>query len=290
MLFNIYRKLRHSIVAFPPLFAPNRDSTHNFPPILGTGFVVHVDGLIATNNHVIEALGQLPRPHNFDGIPAAVIFFILTEKGMVQIDFRVEGIFKMTSFTPGPTYYGRGIPDLAFAHIKARDLLPVKLCSLETYYEEGLPVATAGFPMGTDQLMAPGWLNQLSPTVQAGIISAVHPFPCTSPHGFSIDVMTQGGASGSPVFGQETGEVVGVLYAGLNESCFDTGQRIHFHPTSFSWVIPSHFIANSLSHIFQQQIFQDIRQDAPSIRKIFAERKAINPLTGGAGETPVLPW
>ena len=69
--------------------------------------------------------------------------------------------------------------------------------------------------------------------------------------------MVQGGASGSPVFLNETGRVIGILYAGLT----DTGVAFRnpsadgkaaaepiFYtvPTNISYVVPSHYIRTAL--------------------------------------------
>ena len=46
-----YRSMKSSIVAFVAKYVPvsDQDGPPPFPPIIGTGFVVHEDGLIATN-------------------------------------------------------------------------------------------------------------------------------------------------------------------------------------------------------------------------------------------------
>jgi hypothetical protein len=62
MLIETYRQMRHSLVAFVPRFSPDAAATRRFPQILGTGFVVHEDGLIATSQHVIDLICRLPRP------------------------------------------------------------------------------------------------------------------------------------------------------------------------------------------------------------------------------------
>jgi S1-C subfamily serine protease len=289
MLVETYRQLRHSIVAFVPRFAPNKDEAAQFPPIIGTGFVVHESGLIATNDHVIEAITALPGPKG-QGSPGAVLFLILTEAGMVELPFKIAGIYKLADFKTGRFYYGPEKPDIGFVQIEISGLLPVTLASIDKRYEEGEAIATAGFPMGTDQLRAPGWLHQLSPTIQTGIISAVHPFPSTTPHGFTLNVMTQGGASGSPVFNQETGDVLGVLYAGVNECMFDTGQSIHRHPTNYSWAVPSHFLVSSLNLIVQREEFQSAKLRCKPLKSVFEEREAINPFTGERQRAPKIPW
>jgi len=144
--------------------------------------------------------------------------------------------------------------------------------------------------MGTDQLKAPGWLHQLSPTLQTGIVSAVHPFPCTTPHGFTINVMAQGGASGSPVFNQNSGEVLGTVHAGIEESHFDTGQSIYQYPTNYTWVVPSHFLVNSLKSVLATSEFKQAKTLCKPITMIIQETEAINPFTGKRQEAPKLPW
>src|SRR5260370_8790405 len=90
-------------------------------------------------------------------------------------------------------------------------------------------------------LTAPGWIHQVTPTLQRGIISAVLPFTCTTPHAYAINVMVQGGASGSPVFLSESGEVIGVLYAGLNDPRVTLlTPDLYTVPTNIRYVVPSH--------------------------------------------------
>jgi hypothetical protein len=79
-------------------------------------------------------------------------------------------------------------------------------------------VAFAGFPFGSDGLVLriddqPPVVVQGTPFLRHGIISSVHPFPCPQPHGFSIDAMSHGGASGSPIFRRNDPAVLGMLYA-----------------------------------------------------------------------------
>jgi hypothetical protein len=128
MLVEVYKRLRHSIVAFVPRFASDANEARRFPPILGTGFVIHEGGIIATNDHVIRAIGALPRPDTFQGIPASVLMLILTEGGMAEMQFEIDAIAVLSAFKPGgPAYYGPKVPDLGFVHIKVRGLLPVTL-------------------------------------------------------------------------------------------------------------------------------------------------------------------
>lgn len=174
---------------------------------------------------------------------------------MLNIPLEVIGAFKIGKYKPGQTYYGPKIPDIGFLHVKAKGLPALKINDNRKILCEGLEIATAGFPMGTDALRAPGWLHQITPTLQKGIVSAVLPFRCASAHGFSINIMTQGGASGSPVFLPETGEVIGVLYGGLNDYSLTKNKDIYAMPTNISYVVPSHFISKSLALIIEDPRF-----------------------------------
>ena len=59
-LADTYEKIKPSIVAFTEKFSIFTDAelhdkrNVSFPPILGTGFVVDENGVIATNNHIYE--------------------------------------------------------------------------------------------------------------------------------------------------------------------------------------------------------------------------------------------
>jgi hypothetical protein len=80
----------------------------------------------------------------------------------------------------------------------------------------GMPIATAGFALGHHALTGYGKVLQLTPMLRHGIVSSLYPFPCPSPHGFTVDIMTQGGESGSPIFMPDSPVVVGLLYSGFD--------------------------------------------------------------------------
>lgn len=250
-----------------------------FPPIIGTGFVVRENGLIITNDHVVRCFPKLFRPPDVkDEWLVTAYMFKLSDKGMMQIPLEVLGVFRVEKFEPGNAYYGPPKPDIAFVKVKLKGLPALSVeSSLEI--KEGMEVGTAGFPMGTDALVAPGWLHQITPTLQRGIVSAVLPFACEAPHGFSINVMTQGGASGSPVFLSDTGKIVGVLYAGLND-IQETFQKDKYRTsTNISYVVPAHYITASLKVVEQKPDFV-LPADTQSLTEIIAVAGS-RELTGG---------
>ncbi len=253
---EIYKSLRPSIVAFVSKFSPVNDESDRPPPfpfIVGTGFVVHEDGLIATNAHVARAFPKVFKPDDLpaDNWPVRAVLFHVIEAGQVEVSLEIQGAVMIEGFKPGKVYYGpKEGPDLALLQVNVKGLPTLKL-DTETHIEEGIDVLTAGYPMGTDAFTAPGWLHQITPTLQKGIVSAVLPYPCAAkPHAFSIDVMTQGGASGSPVVSCDTGGVIGVLYAGLNSLAPTADPKNAYRvPTSISYVVPSHYLAHAIDAV-----------------------------------------
>ena len=202
------------------------------PPIFGTGAFIG-DGLVATNKHVVAMFSKLWKPQNKhpEGWPVLCYYFHeVPGEGMMEIPIEVMGVFVPQKLKVKGYYYGPEIPDIAFVKVKVRGIPSLKVNSSGNDLTEGKEIATAGFPMGTEALMAPGYLHQFTPILQRGIISAVLPFRCSTPHAVMINVMCQGGASGSPVFFPGSPELVGVLYGSLVDRA--SGQTM---PTNFSY-------------------------------------------------------
>jgi S1-C subfamily serine protease len=210
---KIYPKLKPAIIA-----VVSRLSRHNdMPDIIGTGFIAKSDGVIITNDHVIKAIKKLPRLKNKpDDWPAMVMVFQFIEgKGMATSAFDVKGVGTLGRVAPIEGYhYGPDIPDLGFIKINVKNL-PTLSIAKQLDLEEGDEVVFSGFPLGSTTLRAPGYIHQISPTLQSGMISAVLPFPCDNPHGILIDALSQHGSSGSPIINPNNGEVIGVLYGGI---------------------------------------------------------------------------
>lgn len=281
-----YKLVKSSVVAFVAKYVPVYDEKTGpppFPPILGTGFVIREDGVIATNAHVVRAFKriQIPPDAPKDEWPVRALMFKQIDQGMVEIPLEILGVAMIGEFSTGPAYYGpKKGPDLAFVHVKARGLPPVQIDS-RSVIDEGTEIATAGFPMGTDALVAPGWIHQLTPTLQRGIVSAVLPFPCPTPHAYSVNIMAQGGASGSPVFLCDTGAVVGVLYAGLNDYALTLKNKdVHRVPTNISYVVPSHYLTNSLGGFLKMEDMR-LPPDAKTIDEMLKNAEFRNILEKG---------
>jgi hypothetical protein len=96
-----------------------------------------------------------------------------------------------------------------------------RLSILESVEELGLgePVGVVGFPFGTDlhvdKRKDAKKLVRMGPLLQHGFISGFQPWQKSiGIKEILLDVRAIGGMSGSPVFRQKTGQVIGVLWGG----------------------------------------------------------------------------
>jgi hypothetical protein len=236
-----YKQIKSSIVAIAS--ARIKKGAH-FPHIIGTGFFIHEDGVIVTNKHVIDQIRSLQtEPEQLVSDLIKVLYF---EKTPTSMRVAVLGVFSVAEITrtlpEGSVHYGPDSPDIGL--IVLRD---VSHCPAVKFYEgeveEGASLAVAGFPMGERALSAPGWLHQIGPTLQTGTVASLLPFACEKPHGYLIDVVIQGGSSGSPLFVPNTGEVVGIMYGGLVDYYESQSAGTFYQvPTSLSLAVPARYL------------------------------------------------
>ncbi len=265
-LSETYARIRPGIVAFAPKY-PERIKPGSMPYefVFGTGFIVG-DSLIATNAHVIDVFEQLKLPDGSSNVVA--ILFIQLPQGMATPAATVLGFTKITTVISPVYHYGPPNADLALVVVGCRGMSRFAMQLHADNVEEGTDIATAGFPMGPELLHLEGRLDHLAPTLQRGIVSAVLPFPGSKPHGYLANIMVQGGASGSPVFLPENGEVIGAIYASrLDRMRVDLPfpKPIHFQvPVNFSHVVPSYFLEKLISEA-GSHLTKGVPADAPNI-------------------------
>lgn len=247
-LTETFKHIQNGIVALGSRLVPTTgDQQPLFPTIIGTGFVVDERGLVVTNKHVAETLMRLPA-HPVTGQPSAfaLVWLPVHNEGdqhtLPTLLVGLRAFFLPESMTVNGPYFGEAIPDVAFVQLNVRELNVLRLATQPNSLEVGMSIATAGFPSGADVLTVYGRLTQVSPMLRAGVVSSVIPFQCPLPHGFTIDAMVQGGASGSPVFRHDSPEVIGIVHAYARSSINTT------------LCIPSTLIAAALQCICQDGI------------------------------------
>jgi hypothetical protein len=86
-------------------------------------------------------------------------------------------------------------------------------------------------------------------------VSSVYPFPTAQPHGLTIDIMQQGGSSGSPFFRIADGSVIGMMSSGVIERKMAQSEQaslVYTVDTNISIAEPSGIIKTALDEIRKQ--------------------------------------
>ena len=254
-LSRVYQAIKPSIAAIIVRESPSTRTDADpgdFPQILATAFVVREDGLLLTNKHVGDALSDMAKV----GKKSNAVFFYPYGADLIGIPVPIIGQARLrVSAATQLSRYQKEPLDLSLIRVKQRGLAPLELQDDGSTISEGMIVATAGYPLGNQ-------LSQINrcvgPVVQQGIVSQVFPYFGSSPHGFCINVMSFGGASGSPVFDTANGKVFAVLYGGLKM------------PANFTFCVPVTPIAETinkdLSNIGLKPFEDDVPHFADTIR------------------------
>jgi len=153
---------------------------------------------------------------------------------MASVD--VNAWWELSAFSAPQYWYGETVPDFASVQLNVKDVPSVKLATAPGSLRIGMSVATAGFSLGESVLLPYKKVMQLTPLLLRGIISGPFPFPCPQPQGFTLDIMMQGGASGSPIFLEGDPLVVDMVSSGLRN-------------TNINVALPSALIAGALESL-----------------------------------------
>jgi S1-C subfamily serine protease len=225
-----------------------------FPEIFGTGFLINDSGLVATNRHVVEVFDQIgghPQTGEFAG--AALLFLVEADKhGCQMLNIGVKSWGAINSFSSSTEWYGQTVPDIGFVQLEVRETLFLELADEDFYLRAGMEIATIGYPLGTVPLTLHGKISQVGPFIRRGIVSSVYPFTTPRPHGFTIDIMQQGGSSGSPIFAADNPKVVGMMWGGVNEPRLaqsESASLMYTLNTNISLAEPAHIIRAALETV-----------------------------------------
>jgi S1-C subfamily serine protease len=237
-LTEVIRKITPAVVAFGSRLVQSDTSVApGFPTIVGTGFIVDERGIVVTNQHVIDAVGKIPKPARFVMLfPEPVSRGVQTQFGVILRS--ILAINSIESFESSGPYFGQAKPDFGFVQIDVQGLPVVEICGEPNSIEVGLDIATLGFPMGEESLTPYDQTkpSQISAFARRGIVSSVLPCACADPHGFSIDVLSEEGASGSPIFRTDDPRAIGILHAGFDGAPITYGVPGHFLKTALDMI------------------------------------------------------
>ena len=223
-LVNTFTDISLSIVAIIDRFVYSPDqSTPVFPQVIGTGFFVDSGGIVATNRHIVQALKAM-RKHPTTGRRSGAVFAFgrtkAVEGGSIlpTVIIPIANYTMLDSFTASKRaeWFGTAVPDVGFLQVEARETPALALAVDPSAIRPGVEIATAGFPMGERLIVGEDKVQQVSCTLRHGVIASVFPYEVEHPHGFTIDIMTQGGESGSPVFKTDEAVALGMIAAGID--------------------------------------------------------------------------
>ncbi len=222
------------------------------PKIIGSGFVVDARGIVATAGHVARSLYELPRDPQTNRPTAFAMTYgppetiSPTRQEAVAAIVGISRIALLADFETGREYYGELVPDIAFVQLHVRDVPTLNVDETPGVLRPGEDVAYCGYPLGAGGLAPTAedgsrTLLQSMPFVRRGIISSVHPFPGPSPDGFTIDAMSQGGASGAPIFLATRPAVVGMLVSAVEG-------------TNLTFALPGWLIRETLQQCIEKRV------------------------------------
>jgi S1-C subfamily serine protease len=199
-----------------------------FPDICGTGFQIDSDGVVVTNRHVVDAIESFGVNPKAGGHAAgAVLLFVEKHKGCQLLNVDIARTAFVETFSSSEEWYGQPVPDIGFVQLKLRETPLLELATEDFAIRPGMQISTIGYPMGTFPLTLHGKVSQVSPFIRHGIVSSVYPFPTANPHGFTIDIMQQGGSSGSPIFGPDNKRVIGMMWGGVPATNISLAESAH---------------------------------------------------------------
>ena len=213
-------------------------------------------GVVMTNRHIAEDLQALP-----NNTATAIVFSQVEigdgERGQPVLFRPVTSYNILESFWAEGQFYGEEVPDIALLAIDLQGVRALEFLSDPNTIEIGKQLGTAGFAMGETTLVRETKVVQLTPFLRRGIVSSVYPFPGPNPHGFTMDIVTQGGESGSPVFLPNSEKVIGMVHAGYED-------------TNITIAIPAHILEGAMAAALDGE---DLRLDqVPTLQQMIEEQ------------------
>ncbi len=213
--------IKKSVVAVGT-FMPKRSPRGVF---LGTGFAVANGSLIVTNAHVI------PDKVNQKSIETIAVF--IRDNGRVKmLKSKVVAVDK--------------VHDIAVLKLKSAKLPALSLSNKQV--KEGVSIAFTGFPIGMVLGLHPvthrGIVSAISPIVlpvlRAGQLNAKMMRRLKNPFSvYQLDATAYPGNSGSPVYDQNSGQVIGIINKVFVK---ESKENILSKPSGITYAIPIRYL------------------------------------------------
>jgi Trypsin-like peptidase domain len=161
-LVKTYQAVAPSVVAFISKFGKSQPGlTPLAPAIFGTGFLVHEDGIVATNRHVAEVFETIPKnPLTGANAYAALLGDYegtAEQERDADLSFRMMVVDVFGYSTIGGNsqqagWYGEPNPDIAFVQLEMKQTPFLKLANSDFYIQPGTAIRNRGFPDGKPSL------------------------------------------------------------------------------------------------------------------------------------------
>ena len=174
--------------------------------IEGTGFLVAPDTVLTCEN-VVASLLQIKQKRGPRLFECGVQFVFPTADG---------GADMKTVFRAFTIAHRDERIDIALLKIDGDPIAvaPVTIVPEDYVPSVGEGVGLCGYAHGSVLLRRGKYTYRFGPVVQTGVVAALSPFDAAQPEAAILDLVTGPAASGSPIFRQATGEILGFLIEG----------------------------------------------------------------------------
>lgn len=225
----MFESVKKATVALVHWHTESLEQDDRKPPytIVGSGFCIHPRGMIVTCEHVLSAFMEKPVHQQIAETPEGdrgqevrrmqeirvvvpyVLFFNASASGeeLIVVAAPADIVMAKTDY------------DLGMVRVHPHEAFPDGFPSLEVesydQVQEGMEIATCGFPLGN---LLGQQIGTMGSSFTKGIVSSIIPSSGVSEKylkGFQLNLTATHGNSGGPVFSLRSGKVFGVLQRGV---------------------------------------------------------------------------
>ena len=225
---DIIKQNKKSIILIEILIP--RENNRKTISIRGTGFIVSHDGKFITCAHVYKQVPENELPYL-----GVKVVGKTDEKGITHYDRYKVKLLRMDEKN-----------DLASMQIISdkNDFEAIKEFGDSEAVREGDEVIFIGYPLATELL---GMRYGITMSTNHCIISSVKRRKDGSLHFFMVDTHINNGSSGSPVFLQETGKIIGVTSGKISVKIRSPQGRVFDIPANMGICRPAKYAVNLIN-------------------------------------------